>query len=100
MNIGKAIRVCRAARNISQRELAEKAKFSTAYISLIEQGKREPSLSAIKKLSDALSLPHDLLILLALEGGDTEKTSVIKLEELARHFLNLVISAEKQHEQA
>jgi transcriptional regulator with XRE-family HTH domain len=100
MNIGKAVRICRAARGLSQRELAEKAEFSSAYISLIEQGKREPSLSGIKKLSNALSLPHDLLILLALEGGETDKASIVKVEELARHFLNLVISAEEQHGKA
>ena len=100
MNIGKALRICRAARGLSQRDLAQKAGFSTSYISLVEQGKREPSLSGIKKLTEALSLPRDLLILLAIESADTNKTSIVKLEELAKRFLELVMTSKEQHGEA
>ncbi|MBV1917480.1 MAG: helix-turn-helix domain-containing protein [Sphingomonadaceae bacterium] len=50
----------RDARNnvkISQEELASQAGLDRTYISLLERGKRNPSLVCIGKLAEALKIP-------------------------------------------
>ena len=49
--------------NISQEKLSEKAGVSTDYISLIERGKRTPSLKRLCKIAEALGVEvHELLM--------------------------------------
>jgi putative transcriptional regulator len=48
------IRIKRVTQKITQQELAEKANVSRAYISLIEAGKHEPSISVLSKIANAL----------------------------------------------
>ncbi len=61
--IGKTIKFLRVAKGIKQGELAERIKVSTNYISLVENDKREPSLSFIKELANVLDVPIGLLFL-------------------------------------
>ena len=53
---GKVLRDLRVDRNLTQEKLAELADFDRTYIYRLEKGKREPSLSTILKLSDALKV--------------------------------------------
>lgn len=56
------VRVWREYRGLSVKELAGRAAISAAYLSQIEGGSREGSLSTMKALAAALSLePGDLL---------------------------------------
>lgn len=61
--IGKTIKFLRVAKGLKQSDLAERAKVSTNYISLIENNKREPSLSFLKVLASNLDIPVSLLFL-------------------------------------
>lgn len=61
--IGKTIKFLRVAKGLKQSDLAERAKVSTNYISLIENDKREPSLSFLKELASNLDIPVSLLFL-------------------------------------
>ena len=70
MDFGRALRVTRAARGISQQELAERSGVSASYISLIESGKREPTIGSMRKLAEALHIPLDLMMLLAIDSGE------------------------------
>lgn len=77
MNIGHALKVCRSAKKLSLGELAELAELSTSYLSMIESGKREPTLSSIEKIAGAMRVPTPILLFLAadnreLEGIDAE----------------------------
>lgn len=49
--LGRAIQERRLKLNLSQKELAEEAGVDRAYISNIEQAKRNPSLSAMRNLA-------------------------------------------------
>jgi transcriptional regulator with XRE-family HTH domain len=61
-SFGRAIKVVRAERNLSRRELAEAAGLSYAYVSDIESGRKPPATRALRALSEALSLqPHQLM---------------------------------------
>ena len=56
------IRVWRSHRGLSSRELAASAGLSAPYISEIESGKKEGSVSALKKIAMALGVDVDDLI--------------------------------------
>lgn len=53
------IRVWREYRSIPARELAERTGLSAAYISEIETGRKEGSVSSLKKIAAALSVDLD-----------------------------------------
>lgn len=56
------IKKIRDALNISQKELARKAKLSQATIHYIETGKKSPTERTLKKLSMAIGIPVSKLI--------------------------------------
>ncbi len=70
MEYGRAIRIARAARGLSQKELAQEAGLDQSYISLIEKGARTPRESALDALASTLAIPSDLLKLLAADKDD------------------------------
>jgi transcriptional regulator with XRE-family HTH domain len=51
---GKKVEVQRVMKDLSQQELAVKAKVSRTYISQIESGKVNPSISILARIADAL----------------------------------------------
>jgi DNA-binding Xre family transcriptional regulator len=53
------IKVWREYRNMSGRELAEKATLSAAYVSQLESGERKGSIQTLKKLAGALGVSVD-----------------------------------------
>lgn len=60
------LRDARSQSGYTQEELAERADVSVRFISLLETGKRQPSLSALAAISSGLATPMSSLIL-ALE---------------------------------
>jgi len=55
--LGALLRAQRLAADLSLRELAERASVSNAYLSQLERGLHEPSLSVLKAIASALGLP-------------------------------------------
>jgi len=92
MNYGKAVRIARAMAGLEQRELAMKAGLDASHISLIERDKRNPTVSTLERIADALRVPFPLLTLLAAESGDlraVDQSEVARLGEfLARSLLS------------
>ncbi|MBY0266797.1 MAG: helix-turn-helix domain-containing protein [Burkholderiales bacterium] len=79
MEIGNAVKICRSAKKLSLEELAVKVNLSQSYLSMIESGKRMPTLPTIEKIAKALSVPTPILLFLAaekneLKGLDAETT--------------------------
>lgn len=70
MNIGHAIQLARSKRKLSQAQLAERAKISVSYLSLLERSKRDPPLSTLKRVSGALGMPIEILFFLGAEGSE------------------------------
>jgi transcriptional regulator with XRE-family HTH domain len=53
---GQVLRELREENKISQEKLAEYCDLDRTFISLLERGQRQPSLSTIFKLSEALKI--------------------------------------------
>jgi transcriptional regulator with XRE-family HTH domain len=63
--IGRRLEALRVERSLTQRQLGAKTGLSYSYISRVENGEREPSVKAIRRLAGALGVsPH------FLETGD------------------------------
>ena len=56
IKFGKEIKKYRIDKDISQETLAEKADLHVTFLSRIENGKANISLSSVKKLADALQI--------------------------------------------
>lgn len=70
MNLGKAIQTCRLKRGLSQEALAKRADCSISYLSMLENSKRDPTLSTVERIAAALNVPIEILFFLGAEKGE------------------------------
>lgn len=90
MNLGNAIKLCRTQKNTSQAELAKLAGISVSYLSLLERNKRDPNLSTIRSIADALGVPFSVLIFLAADKEELSKVNPELAEKLSLTTLKLI----------
>jgi transcriptional regulator with XRE-family HTH domain len=86
--LGALIRAQRQSAGLSLRELAERTNVSNAYLSQLERGRHEPSLTVLKAVADALGVPLAALLSQAgvLDEADREDGAplVVGTEEAIR----------------
>ncbi len=71
---GAAVRRLRTALTMSQEGLADAAGLDRTYVSSLERGRRNPTLTTIVKLAKALGVePHVLLAVMSEERAATEE---------------------------
>lgn len=92
----KAFRIIRAAFGLQQAELADRIGVSASQLSLIEKGKRQPSLRVIGNLGGAIGVPTSLIALLASSPNEIVAQDV---SELATALLRLLINASSELQQ-
>lgn len=98
--LGEQIRNVRKSRGITLKELAERTGLSIGYISQIERDLTDPSLSTLRKLSEALDVPTYLFMGVAETDSrlTTRKNEVITLSQpnssIRYHLLTPMPSAE------
>jgi transcriptional regulator with XRE-family HTH domain len=90
MNVGQAIKMCRTRRGISQTDLAHRADCSVSYLSMLENNKRDPTLSTLTKIAHALNVPIGILFFLAAEREELGGIDKELAGELARTALELL----------
>ncbi len=61
-NVGQILKVLRQERKIGQNELAKRLELSNASISYWENGKQEPSASALFKLAQFFNVSVDYIL--------------------------------------
>jgi len=59
---GQVVKSVREKRGTSQEKLAELAGVDRTYVSMIERGKRHPTLEVAKRIADALEVKLSALI--------------------------------------
>jgi transcriptional regulator with XRE-family HTH domain len=70
MNLGITISELRKARKIKQHVFAERCNITQAYLSLIENNKKEPTLSILKEIASKLKVPLPIIFFLSIERTD------------------------------
>lgn len=95
MDYGKALKIVRALADLQQKDVAKLAGLTPGYISLIEKGSRRPSLGTLERISKALGIPNDLLILLASEANNLRTRDPGTLHQAAEYLVRLLIGVDQ-----
>ena len=78
MTIGSTLKLLRTASNLTQSSLAKDLKVTASYLSLIENGRKEPSLTFLKRFAKKLDTPLGYFIWLALEESRSQEELDLK----------------------
>ena len=70
MNVGQAIRLYRTQQGASQSAIAHRAKCSVSYLLMLENKKRDLTLSTVTKIAAALHVPVGLLFVLSADQSE------------------------------
>lgn len=84
IRLGKAIRRIRQEREVSQQELARSAELTPSFLSLVENDRRQPSLSVLRRLAGALGVPEEVLIWESVELPLDLSETDLRMCELAK----------------
>lgn len=63
--LAKIVKEAREARQLSQRQLSAMIEMSGSYITHLENGKIQPTVKTLKKISHTLRLPYAVLAVLS-----------------------------------
>lgn len=97
MDYGRAIRIVRTAHGLTKAQLARELSIGASHLSLIERGKRSPSVDVLEEISRVLRIPPHLLALLASETGDLDDPkNAEQVAELARSLVRVLVAAGEQ----
>ena len=77
----------RVSRGLEQRELAKKLRVDRSYVSLLESGKRTPSLQVVESIAATLRVPSYLILLLASETEDLQGIDAKQAQLLGSELL-------------
>lgn len=87
MNVGKRIRDSRISAGRTIQDVAEASGFSTSYVSQVERGTANPSLSALSRIAVAVDL--DVSDLFSVDGAgtspDNTEPATTTTTEVVRH---------------
>lgn len=90
MNIGQTIKELRLKKGFNQGEFALLCGLSQPYLSLIEKGRKEPTLSLLKGISQNLSIPVPILVFLSLDKDDVDESKKEAFLFLENTMKNLI----------
>lgn len=90
--IGHVVKILRTASGLRQKDLAERVGIKPHYLSLVESGKREPSLNVVRLIAKALNVPVSYLF---WELDDTPKEFEGKERNLWNELKTLLLEMEK-----
>ena len=93
--IGEYIRSLRAAAGLKQKELAKRVGISASMLSLIEAGRREPTIKLLKQMSHALGIPTAAMFAVALADDDRSEANTPHAEKLRASAENLLSAVQR-----
>ncbi len=83
MHKGQIIKLLRIKKGFNQIDFAQKTGITPNYLSLVENGKRDPAIEYLKTAAEALEIPVSLLL---FEKADTAKFKDKKSKALAKQI--------------
>lgn len=98
MTLGSAIKLIRTANSVKQRDLAKKVNVTANYLSLVEAGKREPSISFLKMLAKELKVPISMFFLWQEPPSSIslQDEQLKELRDLIVHMQAISVSGQKK----
>jgi transcriptional regulator with XRE-family HTH domain len=95
-DLGRAVAEVRKLRGLTQREVAERARLTVNYISLVENGERAVSQDALNRLAGVLRVPAGWIAFLGgtVETAGRAKDLFAELNEATRDLMLSVIEAD------
>ena len=98
MTLGSAVKLIRTANGVKQRDLAKKVNVTANYLSLVEAGKREPSISFLKMLAKELKVPIAMFFLWQEPPSSIslQDEQLKELRDLIVHMQAISVSGQKK----
>jgi transcriptional regulator with XRE-family HTH domain len=93
VHVGRTIQIVRNARQMRLLDLAQKSGVSVPFLSLVENGDRQPSLDVLGRIASSLGIPLDALLLVASRKGTTLRTNNAGVSRLT-DCLSTLLAAE------
>lgn len=90
MNIGNSIKLIRKKRQVSQGELAASCDITQAYLSQIENNRKEPNLSTLKVISENLNVPLPLILFNSIEEEDIPENKYASFNSISDSLNDLI----------
>ena len=91
MDIGQTLKLLRTAAKLKQAALAADLGVTVNYLSLVENGHREPSLTFLKKFAKKLDVPLGYFLWLALD--EQKSHEAVELKERMNDLLSNLLHA-------
>ena len=86
MSVGRAVKFARVAAGIKQKDLAERLDVSPNYLSLVENEKREPSITFLRNFASEIGVPLGMLFLSVDNGlnevSPEERALLLRIQDL------------------
>lgn len=95
MTLGRALKMYRVLAGIKQKDLAVRLDTSSSYLSLVESGKRTPSLNFLSRAAQELNVPVELLLVEAAQHRGALSPTQLEYIERAKDFLRLAVRIEQ-----
>ena len=84
INFGAIIKKYREKHDITQRELSNSLRVTSTYLSAVENGRKDPSFSLVKKICKILGIPEEVLFWESVEIKDGLNREDKKAIEIAK----------------
>ena len=88
----------RLAKGMKLTDLAKATDFSSSFLSLVESGDREPSLTALRTIADGLGVPSDVLLILSDDQEVPPRANEARTETIVDAVSNLLKAEAKLRE--
>lgn len=90
MDLGLAIKSIRKQKGLKQNQFAELCDITQAYLSQIENNRKEPNLSILKEISKNLKTPLPILFFLSMDNEDVSPEKKEAFEMVAPSVKSLI----------
>jgi len=95
MNLGQATRIMRTASGLKQSQIADRLGVTANYVSLVENGKREPSVSFLRQLAEIFDIPVGVFFLWEESGGESRTRGIDQLRDIVAQLEAMYVFANR-----
>lgn len=95
MNLGQATKLMRTASGLKQSQIARRLGVTANYVSLVENGRREPSLSFLRQLAGIFDVPVGVFFLWEESAGKSHTRGIDQLRDILAQLEAMYVFAKR-----